>query len=107
MSALCKRSFPTGLPTPTHQVIEVIGEVFNLTGTFYQGEYQAHVDKAMNTPEARQSNTAQGVNGVVAAHAHADQGSTQFKRHLLLPRYWPSPIRCLLKIELSLRSGEY
>jgi hypothetical protein len=86
----CKRSFLTGPPTPTHQVIEVIGEVFNLTGTFYQDEHQAHVDNAMNTPGVRQSNTAQGVDGVVPAHAHADQGSTRLKRHLLLQRFWKS-----------------
>jgi ABC-type uncharacterized transport system fused permease/ATPase subunit len=44
----------------------------------------------MNTPEARQSKIAQGVDGVVAAHAHADQGSTRLKRHLLLRRFWRS-----------------
>jgi hypothetical protein len=75
---------------PTAQVIEVIDEVFNPTGASYQDEHQAHVDKAMNTPEARQSNTAQGIDGVVAAHARADQGSTRLKRHLRLRRFWRS-----------------
>jgi hypothetical protein len=75
---------------PTAQVIEVIDEVFNPAGASYQDKHQAHVDKAMNTPEARQSNIAQGVDGVVAAHAHADQDSTRLKRHLLLRRFWRS-----------------
>jgi hypothetical protein len=75
---------------PTAQVIEVIDEVFNPTGASYQDEHQAHVDKAMNTPEARHSKIAQGVDGAVAAHAHSDQGSTRLKRHLLLRRFWRS-----------------
>ena len=102
---------------PTAQVIEVIGEVFNLTDAFYQGEHQAHVDKSdehsgSSTKQHRTRCRRRGRGscacrpGLKSAQAASPAAAILAKRHGLLALGGRSAFLDLDRNDLAHRSFE-